>query len=121
MAGLLASILITRQTCTAGRPQQLAAEYGAMAALPAMALTCLWLRGTRLTPEAIGWVAKPLFGCKPDRLGPACPPIIGRLLIGSVSTMATPTLAASAPRWLTCLELRLLSSCLPWAKIAMPI
>jgi hypothetical protein len=46
-------------------------------------------RETPLTRVAIGWGAKPLFGCKPARSGPVSLPTIGRLLIGSHST--TPT------------------------------
>ena len=53
-----------------------------MAALPATALTCLWLRGTHLTRAAIGWAAKQLFGCKQGRSGPANLPTTGRRPIG---------------------------------------
>ena len=51
-----------------GRRRRLAAEFGGTAALPVMALTCSWLRGTRLTRVATGWGAKQSFACKQDQL-----------------------------------------------------
>src|SRR5207253_11127490 len=84
MAGLWAWILIIlRPMCMPGLQQLWAVGFGDMAALPAMALTCLLSRGTPLTLEAIGWAAKRLFVCRPDRRGRVCPPIIGRLPTGS--------------------------------------
>ena len=51
-----------------GPRQRSAAGSGDTAALPVTALTCSWSRETHLTRAAIGWGAKPLFGCKPARL-----------------------------------------------------
>src|SRR5207247_11000382 len=82
MGGLAAWTSTTRPTCMAGLQRLSAAAFGDMAAWPVMARTCLWSRGTRLTPEAIGWAAKLLFVCKPDRPGLVKPPTIGRLPIG---------------------------------------
>ena len=80
------------------------------------ALTCLWSRVTRSTRAAIGWVAKQLSGCKPDRLGPVSLPTTGRLPIGSRSITAIPILAVSARLWSMCLELRLRSLVLALGK-----
>src|SRR4029453_15403686 len=48
-----------------------------MVALPVMAQTCSWSRGTRSTLEAIGAVAKVLFVCKRGRSLVALRPITG--------------------------------------------
>src|SRR6476661_884409 len=69
-----------------GPQQQLVAEFGATAAWPAMASTCLWLRATHSTRAAIGWAAKQLFGCKPDQPSLVNRPTIGCQPTGSRST-----------------------------------
>ena len=119
MDGLWAWISITLPMCMPGPQPPSAAASGDTVVLPATGRTCSWLQETPLTQGVTGWAAKRSFACKPDRPGPVSPPTTGRLRIGSVSTTATPIWVASAPRWLTCLGLRLPSLCLRWVKIAM--
>src|SRR6266404_8998223 len=119
MGGLWAWILITLPMCMLGPQPPSVAAFGDTVVLPATARTCSWSRVTPLTQGVTGWAAKRSFACKLDRPGPVNLPTIGCLPIGSVSTTAIPILAASAPRWLTCPELRLPSLCLRWVKIAM--
>src|SRR3954470_17641106 len=121
MAGLSAWTSTTRAMCMAGLQRRSAAAFGDMAALLAMAQTCLSSQGTHSIRAATGWVAKLSSDCKRVRLGPACPLITGRRAIGSILTIATPIWAALAQLSSTYLALHLPSLCSRWAKIAMLI
>src|SRR2546423_13413743 len=80
--GSLGSISVVLP-CMHGRRRRLAGGYGDTAALPVTALTCSWVRATRLIPLATGWAAEQSFACKQDRSGAAKLPITGGLPIGS--------------------------------------
>src|SRR6516162_5078080 len=75
-----------------GRRQPLEAEFGATAASRAMVLTCSWSPVTRSIRAVIGWAAKRLSACKPDRLLPVSLPTIGRLLFACRLLKPIPTL-----------------------------
>jgi hypothetical protein len=85
-----------------------------------MVLTCSLLPATLSTPEVIGWAAKPLSVCKPDRLGPVNLVTTGRLLIGFRSTTPTPIWEVSVPQWSMCPARRLRNWCLRLVKIQTP-
>src|SRR5262245_54496681 len=81
-AGYWEFLSIIRPALRRGRRALLAEEFGAIAASPATAQTCLLRRGIHLIPLAFGEVANRLHVCRQDRCGLGRQPITGPRRIG---------------------------------------
>src|SRR6266496_379033 len=115
--GLLAYQSTILPTSWPGQRMPSVAASGDTAVLPAMELTCLWLRATlSQAPETHGVVVKPLFVSRLDR----SLAVFGRLLIGNRSITATPISVVAAPLTTTRRALRLRRWCSRWVKMASP-
>src|SRR5712691_11448925 len=113
--GLLAYQSTVLPTSWLGQRMPSVAASGDTAVLPAMELTCLWLRAILSQVRGMhGGVAKRLFVSRPGQ----SLAVFGRRLIGSRLITATPILVAAAPPLSTPRERRLRSWCSRWAKMA---